>query len=638
MTPEEKLLDQLQEHFREALDGWGKNREQWSDDLDFLEGDHWPSDVKGDRDKDGRPCLVINKLPSFVDQVVGDQLQNRPQLKVRPVDNKADVPTAEVFAGIIRNIENISDADVAYDTAFEGAVSAGFGTWRILTDYVDDESFDQEILIHRIHNQFTVYPDPLANRIDYSDGRYFFITEELPRKEFDRQFPHADAFDMSEIPESLKEWLTEEKVRVAEYFYLRYFKSKLYEVETGTEAGTVLIDKLPEGHEAVRERSVERKEIWYCKTNGHSFLEKPRPWPGKYFPVIVVFGKERANQGKKSYRGLIRNAKDPQRLYNYNRSLQAETTALAPKAPYLLTPDQVEGHAEQWKQSLKRNFPYLLYNPDPQGNVAAPQRNFPQQMSSAIQQEILISDQEIHDTTGLQLASMGKKSNERSGIAIQERKREGDVGSYGYITALSRALKYQGKVLVDLIPKIYDTPRMQRILGEDGTDMQIPINQAFGPEGQESIYDLKVGKYDVAMTIGPSYTTQRQEAADSMLQFVKAVPDSGPVMMDLIAKNLDWPGAQEMEKRLRKLLPPGIAEPKEGEQPPPQPEPSPQEQMALQEQELKVEQEKVKLQQEQVELAQLQAELSKIEAEVMLLGVKTENEMLAPRKEASKAN
>jgi hypothetical protein len=250
-------------------------------------------------------------------------------------------------------------------------------------------------------------------------------------------------------------------------------------------------------------------------------------------------------------------------------------------------------------------------------------------MSSAIQQEILISDQEIHDTTGLQLASMGKKSNERSGIAIQERKREGDVGSYGYITSLGRTLKYQGKVLVDLIPKIYDTPRLQRILGEDGNDMRIPINQIL--EDGKTIYDLEVGKYDVTYTIGPSYTTQRQEAADSMLQFIKAMPNVGPGVVDLIAKNLDWPGAQEFEKRLRKMAPPGLIEPKEGEKLPQQQGPSPEQQIELATKEVELEQEKVKLQQEQVELAKINAELGKIEGEVVLLQEKIKSEMLAPQ-------
>ena len=621
----EQLLDRCREHFKEALDGWRDNRRLWSDDLDFLEGEQWDKSIRAQRESDGRPCLTINKLPSFVDQVVGDQLQNRPQLKVRPVDDQADVPTAEVFAGIIRNIENISDAEVAYDTAFDAATSAGFGAWRIITDYADDVSFDQEILIERIHNQFTVYPDPLANKHDYSDSRYFFITEELPRSEFDRQFPQADAFDMTEVPESLKEWLTEEKVRVAEYYYLKYERYTLYEYQD-EDGSIVLADGVPEGIDALRKRSVEKPEIWYCKTNGHDILEGPTRWPGKYFPIICVWGKERANQGKKTYRGLIRHAKDPQKLYNYNRSLQAETTALAPKAPYLVTPDQVEGHQDQWNQANKRSFPYLLYNPDPQGNVAAPQRNFPQQASTAIQQEVAISDQELHDTTGLQLASLGKASNERSGVAIERRQREGDVGSYGYITSLARAQKYQGKVLVDLIPKIYDTPRMVRIVGEDGNDMRIPVNQIL--EDGRTIYDLNVGKYDVAITIGPSYTTKRQEASDSMMGFVKAMPEAGQVMMDLIAKYQDWPGAAEIEKRLRRILPPGMIEPKEGEQLP-EPQPDPMQELELAKEQIQLEQEKVKLEQERVELAQLQAEFRKTEAEVVLLQEKTRNEMLA---------
>jgi hypothetical protein len=629
-----KILNQARDNFKDALDGWMGNRTEWADDLAFLEGDQWPTDIRADREKDGRPCLTINKLPSFVDQITGDQLQNRPQLKVTPVDDYADKPTAEIISGIIRNIERVSDAEVAYDTAFQAAAECGFGAWRILTDYIDSESFDQEILIERIANQFTVYPDPLANKIDYSDGRYMYVTEEIPQKVFEQMYPESTVNDWEEIPETLTDWITEEKVRVAEYWYKETKESKIYLVR-GPDGNETIVPEIPsDEYDVVQSRTVENEEIWWLKTNGHEILEKPQKWAGDYFPIILVWGKERNLQGKKSYRGAIRDAKDPQRLYNYNRSLNAETTSLAPKAPYVMTPDQVSGHEHQWKTASKRNWPYLLYNPDMDKTVPPPQRQFPSQLSTAVQSEIIISDQEIHDTTGLQLASMGKASNERSGVAIQERKAEGDRGSYGYINSLGRAQKYQGKVLVNLIPKIYDTARIARIIGEDGKEKRVPVNQPFQtgatPEGSpiEAIYDLTVGRYDVAITIGPNFATQRQEAADSMMRFIKFAPQAGQVVMDLIAKYQDWPGAEEIEKRLRKILPPGMYEPEEGEPPIPPPPPSPQEQIELAKAQAELAKAQAQVQQEQIEVRIK-------ELEVAIQEAKLRNEVLAPKADAA---
>jgi hypothetical protein len=600
----EKLLQQIKDHFKEALEGWRDNRKQWAEDLDFIGGEQWPRDVATERAKDGRPCLVINKLPAFKDQVTGDMQQARPQIKVRPVDDQADPETAEIFCGLIRHIENVSSAEVAYDTAFDDAVACGFGAWRILTDYCDDSSFDQEVLIKRIGNQFTVYPDPLANEITYEDGRFFFVTEELPRKVFDRMYPGMRS-DWTEIPEELKEWVSEDKVRIAEYYYEKIVEGKLYLVQS-PDGNQEVVEVAPEEEhdlEVIRERTVEKREIWYCKTNGYEFLEEPIKLAGEYYPIVVCWGKEERKQGKKTYRGLIRHARDPQRLYNYSRSLNAETTSLAPKAPFIMTPDQVQGYETQWAEASKRNYPYLLYNPDPSGTVGAPQRQFPTMLSTAVQQEILISDQEIHDTTGLQLAALGKKSNERSGTAIAERKREGDVGAYGYINSLSRAMKYAGKVMVNLIPKIYDTERIIRILGEDGAEKQVAINQPLADaQGKpvDRIFALGVGKYDVTVTIGPNYTTQRIEAAENMLGFVRAIPETGQYLLDLVAKYQDWPGADEIEKRLRKLLPPGLAELKPGEQPPPPPPPDPNVMMELQQEQLKTQQERFQTMQEEL--------------------------------------
>ena len=621
------LCREAVENFKEARDAWGiSNFDMMVEDLRFLDGEQWPEDVEKQRVSDSRPCMVINKMTAFMDQVVGDQLMNRPSIRVRPIDSKADPETAKVINGIIRNIENVSSADIAYDTAFDGAASAGYGVFRIITDYIDRESFDQEIKIKRIKNQFSCIPDPLAQEPDCSDGRYWFIYSDIPRKKFEEDYPQASLTEWEEFDE-FKDWIKPDTIRVVEYFYKKYVSGKLYEIlyrdtdDAGNDIELIFtVDKLPEEdppYEILRSRDTITEEIWWLKTNGAEELEGPAKLPGKYYPIIPIWGKELNIQSKTVYRGVIRHAKDPQRLYNYNRSLSAESIALAPKAPYLLTPKQVAGHEKQWQQANVKNYPYLLYNPDAQAQ-GAPQRQFSGEVKTGIRDEIMISDQEMHDTTGLQLASLGKRSNEISGRAIVARQKMGDTGSFAYINNLGRGMGYAGKVLVDLIPRIYDTPRVVRILGEDDSERFVTVNEPHQDEsGKPVLYDLTVGRYDVVVSIGPGYATRREEAVDSMATFIKAVPDAGPIIMDLVAKNSDWPGADIISDRLRKALPPGIAEPEEGEEQQPQePPPDPMLEIELQKAKIQLQQEQAKLQQELIQVEQEKAKLNKINAEL----------------------
>jgi hypothetical protein len=539
------------------------------DDLRFLEGgkeNQWPSEIISEREQDGRPCLVINKLPSFVDQIEGDIRQNRPMIKVKPVDSKADPETARIFTGLIKNIEIQSTADVAYDTAVSSAVACGMGAFRITTEYAADDVFDQDIRIRRIKNSFTVYPDPNAQEISYEDGRFMFITEKLSRETYEKQYPKADPCHFEGAKDNVQDWVEKDAVRIAEYFEKVDETKTLYLVQfEGTEPYATF--ELPEmlGYEVIQEREVQTNKIVWYKVNGKEILEGPHDWPGRYYPIVIIWGKELNIEGKTSYRGVIRHAKDPQRLYNYNRSMGAEYVSLAPKAPFIATAKQLEGYENQWKLASKRNYPYLLYNADE--TAQPPQRQIPNMVNTGIQYETMISDQELHDTTGLQQASLGERSNEKSGIAIAERRRQGDRGQFAYVDNLARGLKYAGKVLVDLIPKIYDTQRIERIFNEDGSEEQITLNApSLDRAGKQYFYDLTVGKYDVIVTVGPSYETQRIEAASQMVELSKAMPNVTPLIADLIVKNLDFPGADEIQKRLQKLLPPGIApQPEEGE-------------------------------------------------------------------------
>ncbi len=568
---EQDLIKDIKDRFQESNTAVDNDYSDAIEDLNFayVIGSQWPDKIKADRIKDGRPCFEINKIPYYLDRVIGDIRQNEPSIKIKPVDSAADPKTAEIFSGLIRNIEVQSDAGVAYDTAVESAVACGYGAWRVNTAYAFDDQFDQDIVILRIKNPFTIRWDPYAQTWDRSDGMYCFITEKIPKESFKKQWPDASLVPFESTKDRNPLWGDDKSIRVVEYFTKEQTKKKLYLVKN--QAGQLFTTNMEPDNEklaalgwtVVRERMVEAMEVKWCKANQSEILEKQTVWPGKYIPIVMVYGKEINIEGRTTYRGMVRYGKESARLYNMARSTGVELFSLTPKAPYLVTAKMIANYQSKWDTAHKKNYPYLPYDIDPGNSQTVPQRATPISANTAIHEEIMVAEQEMHDTIGLQQASLGQRSNEKSGKAIIARKREGDTAQYAYYDNLGRALKYQGKILIDLIPKIYDTARIVRVIGEDNADNLVPINQRFTEKGNngesiQRIYDLTVGKYDSVVTIGPSFSTQREEAAQNMLAFVQAVPAAGPLIGDLLAKNLDWPGAQEIEKRLKTLLPPQL--------------------------------------------------------------------------------
>jgi len=415
--------------------------------------------------------------------------------------------------------------------------------------------FEQDIRIRRLTNPFAVHWDPAAKEVDRSDAKWCFILDDIYRDDYETFFPGKHPLPFESAKDDLALWADTDTVRIAEYFRLVPEQKTIYLLEDGR-----VVETLDKGETAVKEREVNGHRIEWLKMSGDDILEGPVSWPGRWIPVIPVIGKELFIGPRREVRGIIRNAKDPMRLYNYGRSAGIEMVALSPKAPYILTPKQVEGHENQWKQAHQKNYPYLLYNPDPNARNK-PYREQPVQISSAIVNEIGLSSEEIKDTTEIQDASLGKMSNERSGRAVAERRRSSNIATFVYTDNLARSIEHLGRILVDLIPHYYDTARVVRVLGEDGKEIAVPVNQEFtAPDGQKKIHDLTVGKYDVVTTVGPGYATQRIEAVDSMVAFVQAVPAAGPMIMDVVAEHSDWPGASVIAERLRKMLPPALQE------------------------------------------------------------------------------
>ena len=573
-----------------AIGALSESREDEIDDLKFYAGSpdnrwQWPADVLATRGAvqgqtiNARPCLTVNKLPQHVRQVTNDQRQNRPSGKVIPADDHADVEVAEIFNGMVRHIEYISDADVAYDTACENQVSYGEGYIRILTEYCDENTFDQDIKIGRVRNSFSVYMDPTIQDPTGADAKWCFITEDITKDEYQRMYPDSAPITTLQTlgvgDQNLSQWLMEDTIRVADYYYVDYDKATLNLYPGNVTA----FDGTPEDKQLKaiygkpkKSRESDRVKIKYCKINGYEILEE-REWAGKYIPVVRIVGNEFEVDGRLYVSGLVRNAKDAQRMYNYWVSQEAEMLALAPKAPFIGYGGQFEGYENQWKTANTTNWPYLEVNPDVtdgQGAVLPlPARAQPPMASSGLLQAKAGASEDIKASTGQYNASLGMGSNERSGKAILARQREGDVGTYHYGDNLARGVRHIVRQLVDLIPKIYDTQRVARIIGLDGETSMVKID----PMQQEpvkkimqddividKIYNPNVGKYDVVVATGPGYATKRQEALEAMAQLLQGNPSLWAVAGDLFVKNMDWPGAQEMAKRFAKTIDPKLME------------------------------------------------------------------------------
>ena len=561
-------LHEVRERYKLSEEYWADDRKNALDDIKFRSGEQWPKEVSEQRIKDKRPCLTVDKLNQYVRQIVNDGRQNRPAIKVSPVDGGADIATAEILAGIVKHIESRSNADAAYDTALDSSATGGFGYFTVGTEYSGEESFDQDIKIKRKRNPLSVLIDPNSTEADGSDMKWAFDIEDFDKDVFEEKFP-------GKIPENWEalecaDWYGE-KVRVVRYWEVREEERTLYLMTDNTVISmaryTELKDAGIEIDSLVKDkRNIPIRKVFHSLCSGKEYLEEPVEWLGKYIPICVVWGNEIDIEGKVTHSGIIRPAKDAQRLYNYSRSAFAERVALTPKAPWLAAEGQTEDYEDEWNTANTVNHSVLRYKPISLNGqpVNPPSRINPSDVPMGFQQDMQISEHDIQGAIGMYAASLGAPSNERSGKAIMARQREGDTGTFHYHDNLNRAIRHCGRIIVDLIPKIYDSNRVVRIMGYDGTTSEASINPtiptASQKQGLQMMYNLSVGTYDVTITSGPSYNTLRQEATESMVTMIQAHPELMNVIGDLMVKNMDWPGAEEISKRLHMVLPPPILE------------------------------------------------------------------------------
>lgn len=543
------------------------NIEAGYDDLEFRAGNQWPEEIEAARIEEGRPVQTINQIPQYVRQVTGDMRQMRPAIKVIPVDDHGDEEKAEALAGVIRYIENRSDAPGVYFQGADSQVTCGIGAWRVKTEYAGESTFNQEIRIAPIEDALGVMFDIDAVLPTREDAVKCLVPFDMSREKFKALYPDATVTDFAPsgaAGATRGDWIAADTIRVGEYWCKTPVRKTLALLDDGA-IEDVSGDKARAEALKASGIRVEKRESYRLHRSlvtAHEVVEGPELWPGSHIPIVPVIGEE-VGIGRRIMRhGVVRFAKDPQRSYNYLSSAQTEVTALQPKAPFIGTEKNFEQYQDVWETANRRNHAYLPYTPDGANGSIPPQRVQPAVSSQGIAEGIERAARDMQSVIGIYNSSLGQRSNETSGRAILARQREGDTGTYVYIDNWARAIRHTGKILVDLIPKIYDTARVLRIIGEDGRTQEIRINQLGGVAADGMTprlsNDVTTGAYDVALQMGPSYATKREEVRDGMTAFIQAAPQTAPLILDLVAKAQDWHLADEIGERLETVLPPEI--------------------------------------------------------------------------------
>lgn len=592
-----KIIDESKKRFKLCQEAERHFREESLDDLRFRAGDQWPPSAKRRREEEKRPCLTLNVLPARERQILNDRRQNRTGVDVHPVDDKADVETAKVLKGMIRHIEYDSNADVAYDTADASQVRIGFGFIWVTTEFEGPDSFDQVIKIKRARNPFNFYLDPNYQEPDGSDANYGFMFTTLTKDEYEEQFPKgelAGVNDWNSVGDKDPDWISESGVRIVDYIYKEKKKDQLLLLQNpagekrAVKKSELPDDKIVEGEDGAKYlespdglrtiilnvRDVESEKIYWCTHNAVEILNKTE-WPGKWIPIIPVLGDELDVDGERKLEGMVRHAKDAIRMKNAMASAQVEAIELAPKAPWLVAEGQIEPYKEIWATANTKNHAYLPYKPTTLSGqpVAPPERLIQEPAIRAITEASLQFADELKSITGINDAQLGRTSNEKSGTAINARKQQGELSNFHFADNSRRSKRHIGRILIDLIPKIYDTPRVMRIIGEDGTPDMVKINQPTGktkPDGTPEVFQMGMGTYDVTADEGPSYQTKRLESAESIQALIAAEPGLLTILGDLFVKSLDFPYAQECAERIKKMLPEQLQDDKDKQPVPPQ--------------------------------------------------------------------
>ena len=567
-TAKKDEFAELRERFTKLADMWSEDRDRYKKDTHFLYVDHWPDKVRRLRENSINPrlCLEIDQLGQYQRQVINDSRQNRPQIKVRPVDSAADIETARIFDGLCRHWQEAGNADTCYDVALECSTGGGFGYFRILKDYLHDGTFEQDFKFSPVPNPLTVYYGE-HKEPDGSDARECWIVEEIPKDEYEAEFPDFKTTSWEGEGSKYGDWCGE-KIRVCERYEIRYEQRIMLLLEDGTvssqEDYQIAIDNRLRPAAIKEQRDIPQKCLYWSKFNGVEYIEAPRKEPGDRIPVFPVWGNVQNVDGKVRHISMIHKSKDAQLLYDYAQTAFAERVGQTPEASWVAAEGQIDPYSKEWDGS--EQVAARTYKPATLDGqlLPPPQRSSPVDIPAGFAQTMQQAEHGVQTSLGMYSASIGRRGNATSGVQEQEQARKGDVSSFHYHDNLARAIRSAGRYLVSAAPKVLDTKRVVRILGLDGKAENVQLDpsleSASVTQGAKSIFNIGVGTYDVAVDVGPSYQTSRQASAAGMLALAQADPTMWQTHGDLIAESQDWPDAQRFAQRSKLLLPPQIAQ------------------------------------------------------------------------------
>jgi hypothetical protein len=648
---DQTIIQMAMDLFEDSQDGSNYNRIEAEEDIRFGRlSEQWPKDIKQSREEQKRPCLTINKIPSFIRQVVNDVKQNKPSIIVSPIDNGADPDTAEVLTGLVRSIERNSNALQTYCNSVDNSASCGFGFMQLSIEYANEYSFDREIKICPVPNPLSVHWDVTDYNLGASEWRYCFLSELLDQKKFEEDWPDAAKVSFEgDINQRESWWLSDDGVRVSD-FWLKEFETKkllMIRDKSNPLAEPAVIkgedyESNPEAKkmveaglwEVVEEREIQSPKVVRRKITGAEVLEKLE-WPGPTIPVSPVWGEIVILDGRRYLRSMIRDVKDSQIMFNYWRTTATEMVALQPRAPLFVKSGSIpEGHQHKYETANTKNWAYLEYEGD-----IPPQRQQMAAVPTGMIQEALNASDDMKAITGIHDASLGAQGNETSGKAIRLRQTKGDLANYHFTDNLNHGIQYLAKCIVDAIPSVYSQRSMIRILGEDMTEKVVNLGKIEGAMQGEKLYDLSVGRYDVTVKAGPSYMSQREETREVFIEMMRSMPQIAPYISDFLMDHMDFQGAQKLSKRLKLLLPPEIQKMEMEEEtkdlPPEFRDAMKQAQMVIQELEGKL---KEAMNEQAPEMKKLELEEKKAERDAMIDEVRAQAESMKAQSDQARTD
>ena len=581
----EDIVKEAREAIQVSYDFDRDNRREAMEDLRFVAGFQWSDAAMAERK--GRPMITINRSGQFLRQVSNPIRKNMPVLKVTP-DSDEDEELAEVANGLFRRIQYNSSASHVYAQAVEHMVACGIGWFRVVTDYLDNESFDQEILIKRVFNPLSVYPDPSSLEPDRNDMNWCVVSELMPKTAFEKRWPGKGSSGIDTPTNGATgslNWGQGDYVRVGEFWKREEVKKTLVRLKDGSTHDMATFPK--SGFQRLKElgavagtRETKTYKVTMTMVSGEDVLEEVYECPCQWIPLIPVIGAEIPLEQGIYRHGLIRFQREPQQLHNYFMSVAAESLGQQVMAPFIGTATQFQGYKNVWDNANKRPVPYLPYTHDDKA-PGPPQRVAPPQLSSGLIQMAEMLAEDMKATTGIYDAALGNRSNETSGIAINARVNQGNEATLHFSDNLEHGLEHLGRIILDMIPSVYDTQRTLRLMGHDDTETEVQVNTPtvqYNPEvgapEHTMINDLSQMKFKaIRVVMGPSYATKRQETAQSLIELTKSMPQIGQLGADIIIKSLDFDGAEQLAERLKMGLPPQILakENPQDQAPPPQP-------------------------------------------------------------------